>query len=648
MNNQKKGAAPATRALHDKILKELTDEYLEKERHDFANIKKYLVYELGGEDITDRDGTVLYKAESIKPRKSGDFPDTVNPYLWQAGKNYDFAGIAKVAEGYYVALGIDSSETGFIKTRSGWIIVDTGNYLENAALARRLAEIASGEIIEGNIKAVIISHTHPDHYGGIAAFVKEGDDVPVYAPAGFEKSLIDENLSAGVPMARRLVYQGGLKLPSGEKDSIGVGIMPGILRGHRLSFRFPDILLEEDRTINIDGVELDFFLTPETETIAHLGVYSRTHRVLFLADNAMGTLHNVYTPRGARVRDANYWGEVFYRLYTAYGDEIHAVWQGHGIPLIEEETNENIKTYLLDHAAAYKYTNDQALLLANKGYSRDRIGSEFKVPDQISRQWYVRPHYGEYNFNARGIYTKYLGFYDGNPVHQNPLERTERAAKLVEYIGSEELILEKAQKDYEKGQFQWVAEITNELIWLNPENTDARYLCADALEQLGYQSENGIQRNSYLSGAADLRNPESSASQGALYMDNRSIMPYTSPELLLDYLGINFDGEKAVNEKENFVLYITEAGKKDSEYHRVSIYKGTVLHAKIRKEDIKKTEPVISLKKAELYALAVKKYRPDKEALTAEAYRVLSLIEDYVVDTSRYANFPLVEPLKES
>lgn len=627
MNNQVKGAAPATRAKHAEVLARLTEESLAKERADHANTKKHLVLALGETDVVDLDGNLLYPKQNVAaeagktgnnlqsaeseqsagmagtarsrettgsessgsgkpggtvgdsrgPETTGsngtgsrkpagaagaprpeDYPDTVNPWLRQAQISNDFAGILKLASGYYVALGIDICEIGFLKSDHGWIIVDCGNFVETAHIALRLAELAAGENIRDHIQAVIISHTHPDHYGGIDAFVKDGDAIPIYGPGGYEQSLIDDNLYAGIAMARRLVYQGGMILPRSDTGGAGVGYPGGIrMRGHQ-SFRFPTVLIEEDQTLDIDGIELDFFLTPNTETRAHMGVYSRTHRVLFLGDNAMGTLHNISTPRGARVRDANYWGSVFYTLYVRYGESVQAVWQGHGIPMIAEETNENLKTYLLDHAAAYKYTNDQALLLTNKGYSRDQIDAQFRIPDEIGKQWYLRPHYGEYSFNARGTYTKYMGFYDGNPVTLHPLERTQRAAKLVEYIGSAELVLEKAKADFEQGEFQWVAEITNELIFLDPENTKARFLCADALEQLGYQAENGVQRNCYLCGALELRHPELLDKKGILYMDNRLIMPYVSPSLLLDYLGINFDGEAALHEEADFVLEITD------------------------------------------------------------------------------------------
>ena len=646
MDNFSKGASEATKAVHRKNLAAMDDEYLKKERHDFANTKKHLVYEIGSGDITDRDGTLLYEGKNFRKRNFEGFPDTVNPYLWQSNKNYDFAGIIRAAEGYYIALGIDIGEIGFVKSDTGWIIIDSGNYVEYARIARRAAELASGENIRDNIKAVIISHTHPDHYAGIGAFVHEDDNIPVYGPAGFEQSLIDDNLYAGVPMARRLLYQGGLELPKGERGSVGVGYPGGLGLGGHQSFHFPDILVEEDETVNIDGVELDIFLTPNTETRAHMGVYSRTHKVLFLGDNAMGTLHNVYTPRGARVRDANYWGSVFYKLYAKYGDEVCAVWQGHGLPMIKEETNDNLKAFLLDNAAAYKYTNDQALLLANKGYSGEKIGTDFKIPDKIGRVWYVRPHYGEYSFNARGIYTKYMGFYDGNPVNLHPLGKSERAAKLVEYIGSAKEVLEKAKKDFEKGQYQWVAEITNELVFLDPENTDARYLCADALEQLGYQCENALQRNNYLSAALELRRPEGAVPEGFLYMENRLVMPYTSPELLLDYLGINFDGEKAIDEEADFVFEITDAQAKKSEYHLVKIYKGTVLHTRIRAGLLSGNETVIHLFKDELYLLALGKFKPDAARFAQEALRILELIGKYAVNTGEYRNFELTEPLK--
>lgn len=657
LNAQRKDATEITKNYNKKLYDEMNSEFLQIELNDVAYIKQHLILEFGKEDIVDDDGTLLFDSSKYQKEESVGNPDTVNPYLWQIRKDNEIAGVIQLAEGYYVVTGVDVSLIGFVRTKNGWIIQDCGNYIQNARIALRLVEKAIGENIRDNIKALIISHTHLDHYGGVEAFVKkeqigsfEEGKIPIIAPGEYEQSLIDDNLYAGIAMSRRVQYQGGMFLPKDEKGGVGVGLNQSLSIGGKMSCILPTLYVEQDETLEIDGVKVDFILSPNTETRAHMCTYFQQYNVLFLGDNAMGTLHNTYTMRGARVRDANFWGELFYRLYVTYGDEVEAVFQGHGVPHIKQpDRPDNLKRFLLDHAAAYKYPSDQALLMANEGYNLTQIGRRLEIPDEIKRTWYIRPHYGHYSFNARGAYQRYLGFYDGNPVNLLPLEAQEMAKKIIEYTGSEEKVLENAKKDFERGEYQWVATVTNYLVFLNPDNKDARYLCADALEQLGYQAESGLWRNAYLSGAYELRNPESAKNREIRYMDNRDVMPYVSAELILDHMGINFDGSKALSLEEQFLFKVLPEGNQDgAEYHRIHIYKGTLLHVKvIAPEKVQSEDVVVEVSKTELYLLAIRKYDGSHKQEDARAERILKLLENYIVDTGKYRNFNLIEPLEE-
>ena len=647
LNADKKGATVITKKYHQDLLQKMDDVYLESERRDLAQLKKHLILEFGKEDVLDYDGTVLFDHTRYQSAPAKGSPETVNPYLWQTIKDNEIAGVVQLSDNYYLVTGVDVSMIGFIRTDNGWIVQDCGNYVESAKIALRLAEKAVQEDIKNNIKAIIISHSHVDHYAGIEAFIGE-EKIPVIAPANYEQSLIDDNLYAGVAMSRRLQYQGGFLVGHGEQGSVGCGLNSVAVMGKKLSFIMPDVLIEHDQTITIDGINVDFILSPNTETRAHMCTYYHEDRVLFLGDNAMGTLHNTYTMRGARVRDANFWGGLFYRLYVKYGDKLKAVYQGHGLAhVLDEDNQDNLKEFLLDNAAAYKYTNDQALLLANKGYSLNDIG-HMNIPGEISKRWYTRPHYGHYSMNARGAYMRYLGFYDGNPVNLLPLQKQEEARKLVEYIGSEELVLEKAAQDFQKGEYQWVATITNYLVYLNPDNKSARYLCADALEQLGYQAESGLWRNAYLSGAMELRRPRGGKKQSVSYMNNKDVMPYVSSDLLLDYLGINYDGEKGIALKSKFIFEILPEKNDDSvEYQRVEIYKGTVFHIGITKESIKAEELIITISHENLYKLASGK-NIDGFENDDDVKRTIDEVKAYIVNTSKYQNFNLIEPLADN
>ncbi len=646
-SKDRKDATEFTRANNQKLRKEMDPEKLKIELLDVEDAKAHLILSLGDEVIQDEDGNVIYDPARTPVQKSGDFPDTVNPYLWQIKKDNEFAGVYKMAEGYYVVTGVEIAMVAFIRTAHGWIVEDCGNFVEGAKTAMKLAEKAIGKKIEGRIAAVIYSHSHLDHYAGAEAFLTqeqagslEEGKIPVIAPGPYEQSLIDDNLYAGTAMSRRLEYQGGMILPyRDEKGVVSAGLNHTLgIRG-KMSMILPTMQIEEETTLTIDGVSLTFLPTPDTETRAHMCVYSNTHKVLFLGDNVMGTLHNTYTPRGARVRDAAEWGKMFYKLYARYGNEVNAVFQGHGIAHFKQENRpDNLKEFLLDNAAAYKFPNDQALLLANQGMKLNEIGRRIHIPDEIGRTWYTRDHYGNYTFNARGCVQRYLGFYDGNPVNLFPLEEQALAKKLVEYIGSEEKIIRLAEQDYEKGEYQWVATITNHLVFQNPDNEKARLLCADALEQLGYQAITGLWRNMYLCGAYELRHPEERKKRTQRYMENRDVMPYVNTSLLLDYLSINLDGEKALKENISFLLKISDT----EETFLTQLYKGTLLYTQSLQEDPSLT--VLTLSKSQLYALAAKEFSTESFSGSGEALRILKLLDEYVTDTDSFRNFAIVEP----
>ena len=655
-NADRKGATDITKQINKNLWETMKRAYLQIEEEDVEDVKKHIILELGDENITDEKGTVIWNRQAQKKLIEEQPPDTVNPYLWKICQDEYPAGVVEMAKDFYIVIGLDSASVGFIRSEHGWIVQDCAGSVAAAQLAVQLVEKAINENIHDHIKAVIYSHTHTDHLDGVEGIISkdkvgkpEEGKVPIIAPAEYEQSLVDDNLYAGVAMSRRLQYQCGVFLPHDEKGWVSLGLSSTLGVRGRHSVILPTQLIEEDGTITVDGVRLTFILTPNTETRAHMCTYFNDYKILFLADNSVGTLHNTYTMRGAPVRDANYWGKILYHLYRLFGEEVEGIYQGHGLPHFKmQHRPDNLKRFLLDNAVSYKYTHDQALLLANEGYSMNEIGNHLEIPESISRTWYTRGHYGSYSFNARGIYQKYLGFYDGNPVHLLPLPERELAEKLIEYIGSEELVLEKAWKDYEKGKYQWVATITNHVVYYNPDNKEARYLCADALEQLAYQTENSLWRNAYLAGALELRNPDFASKLNIQAMDNKMVVPYVSVELLLDHLGINFDGSKAMDINRKFYLKVEpdKGGQGETEYHVIRLYKGTLLHEKVLEEDISKTDEIASVTKTQLYQLAVKKYI-EENPFDKGKNPALELVEQYVADLSSYKNFHLIEPIAQ-
>ena len=498
-----------------------------------------------------------------------DAPDTVNPSLWRNTQLNAKAGLFEVCDGIYQVRGFDMANTTFIRTDHGWIGFDVLMCKENMKAAKELMEERFGPL---DIKAVLYSHSHVDHFGGVEGIITReqvadatlslkkqlaSGKTPVLAPAGFLKHAISENVYAGIAMARRAQFQYGTVLDKGEKGALSVGIGMGQSTG-TVSLIAPTYEIGEDvPKLTIDGIEIEFQLTPGTEAPAEMNAYFPKYRALWMAENCTGTMHNLYTLRGAEVRDANDWAKYIIEADQRFCDKTDVVFQSHNWPHWGEE----IHDYLLNTAAIYKFIHDQTLHYMNQGYTSTEVAAMLTLPEKLEKVWYTRPYYGTLAHNAKAVYQKYLGWYDANPVNLNPLPPSDTAKKLVEYLGSTDAVLRKARKDFEKGDYQWVAQITKELVFADPSNQKARNLCADALEQLGYQAESGAWRNAYLMGAAELRKGNLS---GLARTANGlgSAMKEMTVDMLLDYISILTDANAAQNDDVTLNLIVTDVNEK--------------------------------------------------------------------------------------
>ena len=396
------------------------------------------------------------------------------------------------------------------------------------------------------IKAVLYSHSHVDHYGGVAALITDeqalNGDVLVIAPEGFEEHAVSENVYAGNAMARRASYQYGTLLEPGVTGALCIGIGMGQSHG-TTSYISPNVTITRTgETMVVDGVIMEFQLTPGTEAPAEMNTWFPQKNALWLAENCTGTLHNLYTLRGAEVRDGQAWANFLMETLKLYGKDAEVVFQAHNWPHWD---NENIVEYIVNTAAAYKYINDQTLLYLNQGYTSTEIANMIELPAELARNWYTRQYYGTVAHNAKAVYQKYMGWYDANPIHLGELEPSVRAQKFVEYLGDVNEVLRRAKEDFDKGEYQWVAELTNMLVFADPENKDARYLCADALEQLAYQAESGTWRNAYLCAAQELRfGTNKDDATRASNSSGGSLITHMTPEMIMQYLGIFTDSKK--------------------------------------------------------------------------------------------------------
>ena len=536
LNTDQKEATEYTKAANEEVYALLDfDDEREKE-----NAERGLIAAPDSLEITTEDGKVAWSQDAYAFLDE-DAPDTANPSLWRNTQLNHVYGLFEVMDGIYQVRGYDMSNITFIKGETGWIIYDP---LMTVECAQAAFELVKENIGDYPVKAVLYSHSHVDHFGGVAGIVSEEqvaeEEILIVAPEGFEEHAVSENVYAGTAMGRRASYQYGTLLEGGEKGSLCIGIGMGQSHGTTSYISPNTIISKTGQRMVIDGVIMEFQLTPGTEAPAEMNTWFPQKKALWLAENCTGTLHNLYTLRGAEVRDGQAWANFLMETLKLYGKDVEVVFQSHNWPHWD---NANIVEYILNTAAAYKYINDQTLLYLNEGYTSTEIAHTIELPKELAGNWYTRQYYGTVAHNSKAVYQKYMGWYDANPIHLGELEPTERAKKFVEYLGDVDEVLRKAKEDYDKGEYQWVAELTNMLVFADPENQDARMLCADALEQLAYQAESGTWRNAYLCAAQELRfgtntDPATRASTSG------GITSHMTPEMILQYLGIYTDSKK--------------------------------------------------------------------------------------------------------
>lgn len=430
--------------------------------------------------------------------KEKEVPDTINPSLWLNAKSNFQAGLFWVVKDKIFQIrGFDLANITFVRTKNGFIVLDTGSYVESTRAAVEFAEKHLGEDIKNHIKAVIISHSHFDHYGGVEGVVSkeqvgtfEEGKIPIIVPAGFDEETVSESIYAGTAMSRRGRYQFAFGLKPGRRSVVSGGLgLSGRRYSGTSSYIAPTYEIEENKTLVIDGLETEFQLTPGTEAPAEMNNYFPQYRAFWAAENCTATLHNFYPIRGAKVRDASIWADFTIEALELYGSKTDVVFQAHHWPHWNtKEHPDAVQDYLTNSAAIYKYIHDQTLLYANQGLKPNEIAHRIQIPERLQKAWYIRPYYGSVEVNAKAVYQRYLGYYDANPVHLHPLKEVDQAKKFLEYMGSATEVLTKAKADFEQGNYQWAAQVAQYVFLAEPENDEARLLCADALEQLGYQA----------------------------------------------------------------------------------------------------------------------------------------------------------------
>lgn len=519
--------------------------------------------------ICDDDGNEVWNvADYGFMNEMEKAPDTVNPSLWRNTLYNQYAGLFEVCEGIYQVRGYDMANATFIRTDNGWIVFDVLMCSQDMAAAKALMEKHFGKL---DIKAVLYSHSHVDHYGGILGLIDreevadtslpldrqlESGKIVILAPEGFLEHAVSENIYCNAAMSRRAMYQYGVMLKPGAQGKMGIGIGLGQSVGN-IGLVAPTYEVASDETITIDGLEIQFQLTPGTEAPAEMNAYFPKYRGLWLAENCTGTMHNLYTLRGAQVRDALAWAKYILAAEQRFGDKTDVVFQSHNWPHWDTD---KIKSYMENTAAVYKYINNQTLHYINLGYTAAEISNILKLPDKLNRVWYTRQYYGTLSHNIKAVYQRYMGWYDANPVNLNPLSPEETAKKWKAYLGNIDRVLELARADFKKGEYQWVAQVTKELVYADPANQAARDLCADALEQLGYQAESGTWRNVYLSGTLELRKGNQTATVKATG-GGTDVRQSMTGGMILEFIDIATDAMAAQDDDLTLNLFLSDTGE---------------------------------------------------------------------------------------
>ena len=512
------------------------------DRTDFESVSRGLIAPFKGQ-VKDASGKVIWDIQAYDFLAREQAPDSINPSLWRLAQLNAHAGLFEVSPRLYQVRGLDLANMTIIEGDDGLIIIDP---LTVAETARAALDLYYRNRPHKPVAAVIYSHTHVDHFGGVRGVIDEADvkagKVKVFAPAGFMEHVMSENVYAGTAMSRRAQYQFGSLLPRGDHGQVDAGLGKSSPNGGTVTLIPPtDLIDKELETRTIAGLEVEFQLTPGTEAPAEMNLYLPQLRALCMAENATQMMHNILTPRGAQVRDAKAWAQYLDSSLARYGNKSDVLFAQHNWPTWG---GERIRTFLADQRDMYAFLNDRTLHLLNQGLTPLEIADSIKkLPGSLDQKWYTRGYYGSLSFNTRAVYQRYMGFYDGNPANLNPLPPLETARRTVEAMGGEAAVLEKMRGAITRGDYRWAAQLGNQMLFANPDNGDARKAQAEALEQLGYQSENATWRNMYLTGAMELRTGVPPHATSSVSVDMVRVM---SPQMFFDYLAVRVDSEKAV------------------------------------------------------------------------------------------------------
>jgi alkyl sulfatase BDS1-like metallo-beta-lactamase superfamily hydrolase len=580
-------ASPFTAALNNQLLKELPFE----NRQDFDFAARGFIATRKDPKITNKDGRVAFDL-SVYDVLKGEAPATVNPSLWRQAQLLTKHGLYKVIDRVYQVRGFDVSTVTFIQTDTGYIVVDPLTTIE---VAKAAFDLVKEHLGDKPVLAVIYSHSHADHYGGVRGIVSEEDvaagKTQVIAPEGFMEHAVSENIIAGTAMVRRGRFQFGFTLPTGVEGELTSGLGPRISAGS-LSLLRPTVSIEKTgQEMTVDGVKLIFQMTPGTEAPAEMNFYLPQWRSVFMAENANATMHNILPLRGALVRDSKAWADYLTEAIRLFADKSDSMFAAHGIPRFGQP---EITAFLKKHRDAYKFLHDQSVRLMNAGLTGSEIAEVLELPDVLSREWYNRGYYGTMRHNARAVYQRYMGWYDGNPASLNPLPPEETAKRTIEAMGGAAAVQKLAEAAIAKGEYRWASQLLNACVFADATNRTARALLSEAYRQMAFQAESGVWRNVYLTGAQELEKGVYKSPTGVTVSID-TIKATTTP-MLLDFAAVRINPERAKGKRIVLNVVLSDF----NERHLITVENSVLIHEQGVAD--KAADATVTMKRADLLA----------------------------------------------
>lgn len=525
------------------------------DQRDFENARRGLLAGGGPVAIQDQNGGRVWNTSDYDFEK-GDPPPTVNPSLWRQERLNDIHGLFEVTPGIYQVRGYDLANMTLIEGHTGWIVVDPLTSVETARAALALAQRKLGE---RPISAVILTHSHIDHFGGIAAVLPKDAAaraaLRIIAPKNFVQEATSENVLAGVGMSRRSVYMYGMPLARSPRGHVGTGLGKEPARGQVSLAEPTDIVDHTPQEMEIDGVRFIFQYVPGSEAPTELTFYLPDKHAFCAAEIATHNLHNLYTLRGAKVRDALRWGDYLDQATRLFGDA-EVVFASHQWPTWG---NAEVIAYLKRQRDIYLYIHDQTLRLANRGETPREIADQLKLPPSLSSDFADRDYYGTVSHDSKAVYQWYFGWYDGNPADLDPLPPVEEGRHYVEAMGGADAVLRQARKAYARDELRWAATLLNNLVFAEPDNRDAKDLLARVYDQLGYRAESGPWRDEYLTGAWELRHGVSK--KGLDMAKAMDFLQHVPLELFFDSMATRIIGPKAEGKHTVLNFVFTDLGE---------------------------------------------------------------------------------------